>query len=444
MFENLSERLETAFKQLKGEGRINEINVATTVKEIRRALVDADVNYKIAKEFTDRVKDKAVGEKVITAVSPGQLMVKIVKDELAELMGGKEEEINLNGKPTIILIAGLQGSGKTTFSGKLANFLKTKKGRNPLLVAADIYRPAAIDQLQVLGEQIKVPVYTERENRDAVQIAQNAIAQAKQNGNSVIIIDTAGRLAIDEVMMQEVANIKEAVQPHEILFVVDSMTGQDAVNTAKAFNDRLNFTGVVLTKLDGDTRGGAALSIKYTVDKPIKFVSMGEKLDTLDVFYPERMAQRILGMGDITTLVERAQAQFDEVQAKKLEKKIRANKFDFEDFKEQLNQIKKMGNLKDLLAMIPGVGKAIKEIDISDDAFKGIEAMINSMTPYERNNPDVIDGSRRKRIAKGSGKDIAEVNAFMKQFDQMKQMMSQMNKFKGMGMGMPGMPMGRK
>jgi signal recognition particle subunit SRP54 len=446
MFENLSERLESALKQLKGEGRINEINVATTVKEIRRALVDADVNYKIAKEFTDKVKDKAMGEKVITSVSPGQLMVKIVKDELAELMGGTESEIDLSCKPTVILIAGLQGSGKTTFSGKLANFLKSKKGRNPLLVAADIYRPAAIDQLKVLGEQIKVPVYSEPDNKDAVSIALNAIAEAKKNGNSVVIIDTAGRLAIDEVMMTEVANVKAAVQPHEILFVVDSMTGQDAVNTAKTFNERLDFTGVVLTKLDGDTRGGAALSIKYIVDKPIKFVSMGEKLDTLDVFYPERMAQRILGMGDITTLVERAQAQFDEVQAKKLEKKIRANKFDFEDFKEQLQQIKKMGNIKDLLAMIPGVGKAIKDIDISDDAFKGIEAIINSMTPYERTNPDVIDGSRRKRIAKGCGKDIADVNAFMKQFDQMRQMMGQMNKMKGMmpgmGMGMP--PMGRR
>jgi signal recognition particle subunit SRP54 len=444
MFENLSERLESAFKQLKGEGRINEINIASTVKEIRRALVDADVNYKIAKEFTDRVKDKAVGEKVLTSVSPGQLMVKIVKDELAELMGGTEAELDLSAKPSVILIAGLQGSGKTTFTGKLANFLKSKRGLNPLLVAADIYRPAAMDQLQVLADQVKVPVYMERENRDAVQIALNAIAQAKQNGNRVVIIDTAGRLAIDEVMMQEVANIKSAVNPQEILFVVDAMTGQDAVNTAKAFNDRLNFTGVVLTKLDGDTRGGAALSIRYTVDKPIKFVSMGEKLDTLDVFYPERMAQRILGMGDITTLVERAQAQFDEVQAKKLEKKIRANKFDFEDFKEQLGQIKKMGNIKDLLAMIPGVGKAIKDIDISDDAFKGIEAIINSMTPFERNNPDIIDANRRKRIAAGCGKNINDVNAFMKQFDQMRQMMGQMNKFKGMGMGMPGMPMGRR
>lgn len=440
MFENLSERLEGAFKQLKGEGRISEINVATTIKEIRRALVDADVNYKIAKEFTDKVKDKAQGEKVLQAVSPGQQMVKIVQDELAELMGGDASEIDLSTKPTVILIAGLQGSGKTTFSGKLANFLKNKKGRNPLLVAGDVYRPAAINQLHVLGEQIKVPVYSEPENKDVVSIVNNAMDHAKKNGNGVVIIDTAGRLAVDEAMMTEVANVKAAVNPHEILFVVDSMTGQDAVNTAKAFNDRLDFTGVVLTKLDGDTRGGAALSIKYTVDKPIKFVSMGEKLDTLDVFYPQRMAQRILGMGDITTLVERAQAQFDEAEAKKLEKKIRANKFDFEDFKQQLGQIKKMGNIKDLLGMIPGVGKAIKDIDISDDAFKGIEAMINSMTPYERANPDSIDQNRRKRIAKGAGKDISEVNAFMKQFDQMRQMMGQMNKMKGMmppGMKMP-------
>ena len=444
MFDNLSERLDSAFKLLKGEGRINEINIAATVKDIRRALVDADVNYKIAKELTDRVKEKAMGEKVLTSVSPGQLMVKIVKDELAALMGGREEELSLTGKPTVILIAGLQGSGKTTFSGKLANFLKTKKGRHPLLVAADIYRPAAMEQLRVLGEQIQVPVFLELENKSAVSIAENAIAYAKIHGNNIVIIDTAGRLAIDELMMNEVANIKKAVNPQEILFVVDSMTGQDAVNTAKAFNDRLDFTGVVLTKLDGDTRGGAALTIRYTVDKPIKFVSMGEKMDALDVFYPERMAQRILGMGDITTLVERAQAQFDEVQAKKLEKKIRANKFDFEDFKEQLGQIKKMGNIKDLLAMIPGVGKAIKDIDISDDAFKGIEAMINSMTPFERSNPDVIDGSRRKRIAKGCGKDIGEVNAFMKQFEQMKQMMGQMNKMKGPGMGMPGMMPGRR
>src|ERR1044072_1671296 len=435
MFESLSERLESAFKQLKGEGRISDINVASTVKEIRRALVDADGNYKIGKEFNEKVKEKAVGEKVITAISPSQLMVKIVKDELAELMGGTAAELDLKANPTIILIAGLQGSGKTTFSGKLANFLKTK-GKKPLLVAADIYRPAAIDQLKVLGGQIEVPVYSEPENKNAVQIAQNALKEAKQNGNNVIIIDTAGRLAVDEAMMTEVANIKTAVKPNEILFVVDAMTGQDAVNTAKAFNERLDFSGVVLTKLDGDTRGGAALTIKYTVEKPIKFVSMGEKLDTLDVLYPERMAQRILGMGDITTLVERAQAQFNEEQARKLEKKIRKNQFDFQDFYDQLQQIKKMGNLKDLMGMIPGVGKAIKDIDISDDAFKGIEAIINSMTPFERANPDVINQSRRSRMAKGSGKDIEEINALMKQFEQMKQMMKMMNKMKGM---MPGM-----
>ncbi|HTO14803.1 MAG TPA: signal recognition particle protein [Edaphocola sp.] len=453
MFENLSERLDSAFKQLKGEGRISEINIATTLKEIRRALVDADVNYKIAKEFTDKVKDKALGDKVLNSVSPGQLMVKIVKDELAELMGGEAVELDLSGKPTVILIAGLQGSGKTTFSGKLANYLKTKKHKKPLLVAADIYRPAAITQLQVLGEQIGVPVFAEPDNKDAVSIAMAALAHAKKEGNHVVIIDTAGRLAVDELMMTEVANIKNAVEPNEILFVVDSMTGQDAVNTAKAFNDKLDFTGVILTKLDGDTRGGAAISIKYTVDKPIKFVSMGEKLDTLDVFHPERMAQRILGMGDIVSLVERAQDQFDEEQAKKIEKKIRANKFDFDDFKTQLMQIKKMGSIKDLLAMIPGVGKAIKDIDISDDAFKGIEAMIDSMTPEERSFPDIISPSRRARIAKGSGKSMAEMNAFMKQFDQMRQMMKQMNKFKGMpgmggmnpfgkGGGMPQMPMG--
>ncbi|HEY8387128.1 MAG TPA: signal recognition particle protein, partial [Parasegetibacter sp.] len=423
MFESLSERLEGAFKQLKGEGRINELNIASTVKEIRRALVDADVNYKIAKEFTDRVKDKAQGQKVITAVSPGQLMVKIVKDELVELMGGTESELNISGNPAVILIAGLQGSGKTTFSGKLANYLKSKKGKSPLLVAADVYRPAAIEQLKVLGEQVGVEVYNEPGNTDPVAIAQQAIREAKSRSKNIVIIDTAGRLAVDEAMMAEVARIKDAVNPTEILFVVDSMTGQDAVNTAKTFNDRLNFSGVVLTKLDGDTRGGAALSIKYTVDKPIKFVSNGEKMDALDVFYPDRMAQRILGMGDITTLVERAQAQFDEEQAKKLEKKIRKNQFDFEDFKQQLEQIKKMGNLKDLMGMIPGLGKAIKDIDISDDAFKGVESMINSMTPFERRNPDVIDGSRRKRIAAGCGKDISEVNAFMKQFEQMRDMM---------------------
>jgi signal recognition particle subunit SRP54 len=438
MFESLSEKLESAFKQIKGEGRITELNVAATVKEIRRALVDADVNYKIAKEFTDRIREKAMGEKVLTAVSPGQLMVKIVKDELAELMGGTETELNAKGNPAVILIAGLQGSGKTTFSGKLANYLKGKKGFTPMLVAADIYRPAAIEQLKVLGGQIGVDVYTDPDNKDAADIARKAIAEARSRNKNVVIIDTAGRLAIDEVMMKEVADVKAAVNPNEILFVVDAMTGQDAVNTAKAFNDRLNFTGVVLTKLDGDTRGGAAISIRYTVDKPIKFVSSGEKLDTLDVFYPERMAQRILGMGDITTLVERAQAQFNEEEAKKLERKIRKNQFDFEDFKMQLEQIKKMGNIKDLLAMIPGVGKAIKDIDISDDAFKGIEAIINSMTPFERANPDTIDPSRRKRIAKGSGKDINDVNAFMKQFDQMKDMMKMMNKMP-MGGKMPGM-----
>jgi signal recognition particle subunit SRP54 len=433
MFENLTDRLESALKQIKGEGRITELNIAATVKDIRRALVDADVNYKIAKEFTDKVKDKALGEKVLTAVSPGQLMVKIVKDELVELMGGTESEFNAKGNPAVILIAGLQGSGKTTFSAKLANFLKSRGRLSPMLVAADIYRPAAIDQLKVLGSQIEVDVYSEPENKNAVQIASNAIKEARSKNKNVVIIDTAGRLAIDEAMMTEVADVKAAVNPQEILFVVDSMTGQDAVNTAKAFNDRLNFTGVVLTKLDGDTRGGAALSIKYTVQKPIKFVSSGEKLDTLDVFYPERMAQRILGMGDITTLVEKAQQQFDEEQARKLEKKIRKNQFNFEDFKQQLEQIKKMGNIKDLLGMIPGVGKAIKDIDISDDAFKGIEAMINSMTKAEREDPDLINMSRKQRIAKGSGKDLNEVNAFLKQFEQMKQMMKMMNK----------MPMGR-
>jgi len=438
MFESLSDKLESAFKNLKGQGRITDLNIASTVKEIRRALVDADVNYKIAKEFTDRVKDKAVGEKVINAISPGQLMTKIVKDELAELMGGQESSFNAKGNPAVVLIAGLQGSGKTTFSGKLANYLKTKKGFSPMLVAADIYRPAAMEQLKVLGDQIGVDVHVEEENKNAVSIVQNAVKEAKSKNKNVVIIDTAGRLAIDEAMMSEVANIKNAVNPNEILFVVDSMTGQDAVNTAKAFNDRLDFSGVVLTKLDGDTRGGAALSIKYTVNKPIKFASSGEKMDTLDVFYPERMAQRILGMGDITSLVEKAQEQFDEEQAKKLESKIRKNKFDFADFKQQLEQIKKMGNLKDLMGMIPGVGKQIKDIDISDDSFKGIEAMINSMTPSERADPDLIDGSRRKRIAKGSGKDISEVNAFMKQFEQMRDMMKNMNKMNMFGkmMGM--------
>jgi signal recognition particle subunit SRP54 len=440
MFNSLQEKLDSAFKNLKGQGRITELNIAATLKDIRRALVDADVNYKIAKDFTDRVKEKAIGEKVINAISPGQLMVKIVKDELADLMGGNEAVFNSKGNPAVILIAGLQGSGKTTFSGKLANYLKTKKGLSPLLVAADIYRPAAMEQLRVLGEQIEVDVYIEQETKDAVTIAQNAIKEARSKNKNVVIIDTAGRLAIDEVMMSEVANIKNAVKPQEILFVVDSMTGQDAVNTAKAFNDRLDFTGVVLTKLDGDTKGGAALSIKYTVTKPIKFTSSGEKMDTLDIFYPERMAQRILGMGDITTLVEKAQEQFDEVQAKKLEGKIRKNKFDFADFKMQLEQIKKMGNMKDLLGMIPGVGKQIKDLDINNESFKGIEAMINSMTLKERADPDLIDMSRKKRIAKGAGKDIAEVNAFMKQFEQMRDMMKGMNKA-GMfgGKAMPGL-----
>jgi signal recognition particle subunit SRP54 len=433
MFESLSDRLESAFKNLKGQARITELNIASTVKDIRRALVDADVNYKIAKEFTDSIREKATGEKVINAISPGQLMVKIVKDELTELMGGIDTELDLSGNPAVILIAGLQGSGKTTFSAKLANYLKTKKGKSPLLVAGDVYRPAAIEQLNVLGGQINVEVYSEPENKDVVAIVQNAIKEAKAKNKNVVIIDTAGRLAIDEVMMTEVANIKNALNPKEILFVVDSMTGQDAVNTAAAFNQRLNYTGVVLTKLDGDTRGGAAISIKYTVNKPIKFVSSGEKMDTLDIFYPERMAQRILGMGDIVSLVEKAQEQFDEVMAAKLEKKIRKNQFDFEDFKTQLQQIKKMGNLKDLMGMIPGVGKQIKDVDINDDSFKGIEAMINSMTLEERRNPDLINTSRKQRIAKGSGKDIAELHQFLKQFDQMKNMMKAMNK----------MPMGR-
>lgn len=439
MFNNLQEKLESAFKNLKGQGRITELNIATTVKEIRRALVDADVNFKIAKEFTDKVKDKALGEKVINAISPGQLMTKIVKDELAELMGGQEAVFNAKGNPAIILIAGLQGSGKTTFSGKLAHFLKTKKGLSPMLVAADIYRPAAMEQLRVLGEQIGVDVHIELENKDAVSIAQNAVKEARSKNKNVLIIDTAGRLAVDEVMMNEVANVKNAVNPQEILFVVDSMTGQDAVNTAKAFNERLDFTGVVLTKLDGDTRGGAAISIKYTVNKPIKFTSSGEKMDTLDVFYPERMAQRILGMGDITSLVERAQEQFDEVEAKKLEAKIRKNKFDFADFKIQLEQIKKMGNMKDMLSMIPGIGSKVKDMDINDDSFKGIEAMINSMTPEERADPDLLDGNRKKRIAKGAGKDIQEVNNFMKQFEQMRGMMKNMNKMGAFGKMMPGM-----
>jgi signal recognition particle subunit SRP54 len=438
MFESLQDRLEGAFKNLKGEGRITELNVAATVKEIRRALVDADLNYKIAKEFTDTVREKALGEKVLNAISPSQLMVKVVNDELVHLMGDTASELDAKGSPAVILIAGLQGSGKTTFSGKLANYLKKRKGLSPMLVAADVYRPAAMEQLRILGEQIDIDVHLELENKNPVEIAQNAVREARTKNKNVIIIDTAGRLAIDEAMMTEVANIKNAVNPQEILFVVDSMTGQDAFNTAKAFNDKLDFTGVVLTKLDGDTRGGAALSIKYTVNKPIKFISSGEKMDTLDVFYPDRMAQRILGMGDITSLVEKAQQDFSEEEARKLEKKIRKNQFDFADFKQQLQQIKKMGNLKDLMSMIPGIGKAMKDIDISDDAFKGVEAIINSMTPFERANPDEIDGNRRKRIAKGSGKDILEVNAFMKQFEQMRDMMKQMNKMP-MGRMMPGM-----
>lgn len=427
MFENLQDRLDSAFKNIKGQGKITELNIAATVKEIRRALVDADVNYKIAKEFTDKIKDKAIGEKVLTAVSPGQQMVKIVSDELAELMGGQVEDINIKGNPAVVLISGLQGSGKTTFSGKLANHIKTKLKRNPLLVACDVYRPAATDQLKVLGEQINVDVYSEPENKNPIQIALNALEYAKAHGKNVVIVDTAGRLAIDEEMMDEISRLKIALDPQETLFVVDSMTGQDAVNTAKAFNDRLNFDGVVLTKLDGDTRGGAALSIRYTVQKPIKFVSRGEKLDTLDVFYPERMAQRILGMGDIVSFVEKAQEQYDAKEAARLQKKIVKNQFDFNDFLGQLAQIRKMGNIKDLLTMIPGMGKALKDIDIDDNAFKKIEAMIYSMTPEERSNPDILNGSRRLRIAKGSGSDIKDVNQFIKQFEEMKKMMKRMS-----------------
>ncbi|MBX2846536.1 MAG: signal recognition particle protein [Saprospiraceae bacterium] len=443
MFNNLQDRLDQAFKTLKGKGQITEINVAQTVKEIRRALVEADVNYKIAKEFTDNVREKALGQKVLTAVDPGQLLVKIVKDQLTELMGGEAAEFNVEGKPGVVLLSGLQGSGKTTFSAKLAKFLKNKKTRKPLLVAADIYRPAAIDQLHILGEQIGVDVYSEKENKDAVAIAKNGLAHAKANGHNIVIVDTAGRLAVDEALMKEIELIKNAIQPNETLFVVDSMTGQDAVNTAKAFHDRLDYEGVVLTKLDGDTRGGAALSIKWTVDKPIKFVSRGEKLDSIDVFHPERMAQRILGMGDIVSLVEKAQEQFDEKEAEKLEKKIRKNQFDFDDFLSQIKQIKRMGNVKDLLGMIPGMGKAVRDLDIDDDAFKGLEAMIHSMTPAERANPALLDASRKKRIAKGSGKTIQEVNQFIKQFDQMKKMMKMMNKGGKKGINMGGMPFGR-
>lgn len=423
MFENLSDRLERSFKILKGEGKITEINVAETLKDVRRALLDADVNYKVAKQFTDTVKKKALGMNVLTAVKPSQLMVKIVHDELTELMGGAAAELKLEGKPAVILMSGLQGSGKTTFSGKLANLLKSKQHKNPLLVACDVYRPAAIEQLKVVGEQVGVPVYAEPESKNVVDIANHAIQEAKARNYNVVIIDTAGRLAVDEEMMIEIETLKRAVNPDETLFVVDSMTGQDAVNTAKEFNERLDFDGVVLTKLDGDTRGGAALSIRTVVTKPIKFVGTGEKMEALDVFYPERMADRILGMGDIVSLVERAQEQFDEKQAKELEKKIRKNQFDFNDFMNQIQQIKKMGNIKDLAAMIPGVGKAIKDVDIDDNAFKGIEAIINSMTPKERSNPDIINQSRRNRIAKGSGTNIQEVNRLLKQFDQTRKMM---------------------
>ena len=433
MFDNLSERLERSFKLLKGEGKITEINVAETLKDVRRALLDADVNYKVAKSFTDRVKEKAIGQNVLTSVKPSQLVVKIVHDELATLMGGTAAELNIEGRPAIILMSGLQGSGKTTFSGKLANMLKTKRNKKPLLVACDVYRPAAIEQLRVLGEQISVPVYLEEGNKNPVEIAQNAIAEAKAKGNDVVIVDTAGRLAIDEQMMKEIASIKAAIQPNETLFVVDAMTGQDAVNTAKEFNERLDFNGVVLTKLDGDTRGGAALSIRTVVDKPIKFVGTGEKMDALDIFHPERMADRILGMGDIVSLVERAQEQYDEEEAKRLQKKIAKNQFDFDDFINQIQQIKKMGNLKELASMIPGVGKALKNIDIDDNAFKSIEAIIYSMTPKERKNPAIINSSRRQRIAKGSGTTIQEVNKLLKQFDETRKMMRMLTTAKAGG-----------
>jgi len=440
MFENLSDKLDRAFKVLKGQGTITEINVAETMKEIRKALLDADVNYKTAKAFTDDVKQKALGENVLTTISPGQLLTKIMNDELTDLMGGTTAELNFPATPTIILIAGLNGAGKTTFTGKLANFLKTQKGKKPLLVADDVYRPAAIDQLEVLGGQVNVPVYTNRESKDPVAIAKEGIAQAKQNGNNVVIIDTAGRLAVDEAMMQEIENIKAAVNPHEILFVVDAMTGQDAVNTAKVFNDRLDFTGAVLTKLDGDTRGGAALSIKSVVNKPIKFIGTGEKMEALDVFHPDRMASRILGMGDVVSLVERAQQQFDEKQAAELQKKIRKNKFDFNDFYSQIQQIKKMGNMKDLIGMIPGIGKMMKDVEVGDDAFKGIEAIIQSMTPFERENPDSINPSRRTRIANGSGTKIEEVNRLIKQFEDMRKVMKQMSNPAAMANMMRRMP----
>ena len=448
MFENLSDRLERSFKILKGEGKITEINVAETLTDVRRALLDADVNYKVAKTFTDTVKKKAMGMNVLTAVKPSQLMVKIVHDELADLMGGEAAELHLTSRPAIILMSGLQGSGKTTFSGKLANMLKTKQHKKPLLVACDVYRPAAIDQLKVVGEQVGVPVYSEPDNKDVITIANNALREAKAKSYDVVIVDTAGRLAVDEEMMNEISNLKNAINPDETLFVVDSMTGQDAVNTAKEFNDRLDFDGVVLTKLDGDTRGGAALSIRTVVTKPIKFVGTGEKMEAIDVFHPARMADRILGMGDIVSLVERAQEQFDEEEARRLQKKIQKNKFDFNDFLGQIEQIKKMGNLKDLASMIPGVGKAIKDVDIDDNAFKGIEAIIKSMTPKERSNPEILNQSRRMRIAKGSGTNIQEVNRLIKQFDQTRKMMklvtgTNMAKMAGMMgkmKGMPGMP----
>ncbi|HOF80380.1 MAG: signal recognition particle protein [Bacteroidales bacterium] len=434
MFESLSEKLDRSFKILKGQGKITEINVSETLKEVRKALLDADVSYKIAKQFTDEVKERALGQNVLTAISPGQLMIKIVHDNLTELMGGEHTDINIKGDPAIILIAGLQGSGKTTFSAKLANYLKQKKGKRPLLVAGDVYRPAAINQLQVLGNTIDVEVYTEEGSMEPVKIARNSINHAKANGYNVVIVDTAGRLAIDEQMMDEISAIKEALKPQETLFVVDAMTGQDAVNTAKAFHDRLNFEGVVLTKLDGDTRGGAALTIKAVVSKPIKFVGIGEKIDALDVFYPKRMADRILGMGDIVSLVEKAQEQFDEQEARKLQKKIAKDQFNFNDFLAQIKQIKKMGNVKDLMSMIPGMGKAIKNLDIDDDAFKHVEAIIYSMTPSERDNPKIINGSRRKRIALGSGTDIQEVNRLIKQFDETRRMMKMMTTSGGKGM----------
>jgi signal recognition particle subunit SRP54 len=448
MFENLTEKFERAFKVLKGQGQITEINVAETLKEVRRALLDADVNFKTAKDFTTTVKEKALGRNVLTAVSPGQLMIKICHEELVELMGGNESEINIKGNPGIILMSGLQGSGKTTFTGKLGGYLKTKKGKKVLLVACDVYRPAAIDQLHVLGDQLDIEVFSNIEDKDPVRIAQSAVQYARSKGFNVVIVDTAGRLAVDEQMMDEIARVKVAIQPTETLFVVDSMTGQDAVNTAKAFNDRINFDGVVLTKLDGDTRGGAALSIKAVVDKPIKFVGTGEKMDALDVFYPQRMADRILGMGDVVSLVERAQEQFNEEEARKLQRRIHKDQFDFNDFLSQLQQIKKMGNVKDLMGMIPGMGKAMKDVDIEDDAFKHIEAIILSMTPQERSNPNIINGQRKNRIAKGSGTDLQEVNKLMKQFEDTKKMMklmsnpknmmSMMKQMKGMG-GMPGM-----